>query len=215
MFGHESPRKCGIYVSELESIVFKQGRAMYQQVIIDLRSAYARKVDERAQRSLSTWKAELRADYLARLQQEGKQTLIEIGAGAGHDSLFFQEQGLTVTCTDLTPAMVEHCRVDGLDAQVVDFAQLAHYFAPASFDAVYAMNCLLHVPHADFPGILQGIRTILRPNGLFFLGQYGGEDVEGIHELDQYEPKRFFARYSDARIQAIAQQFFTLYSALA
>ena len=183
---------------------------MYHQVIIDLRSAYEQKVEERSQRPLQPWKVAVRERFLARLQQEGKQSLLEIGAGTGHDSLFFQQAGLTVTCTDLTPTMVEHCRGLGLQAEVVDFAQLPHHFAAVSFDALYAMNCLLHVPKADFPSILQGIRTILRPDGLFFLGQYGDVDEEGVWDGDHYEPKRFFARYRDEQIRAIVKQFFAV-----
>lgn len=183
---------------------------MYQQVIDDLRNAYTQKVEERSQRSLQPWKLAVREHFLGRLQAEGKASLLEIGAGTGHDSLFFQHAGLTVTCTDLTPAMVVHCQAQGLAAQVVDFVQLPHYFAADSFDAIYAMNCLLHLPKAEFPTILQGIRTILRRGGLFFLGQYGGVDEEGVWDGDHYEPKRFFARYRDEQIRAIVKQFFAV-----
>lgn len=183
---------------------------MYQQVIGDLRNAYTQKVEERSRRPLQSWKVTVRARFLAQLQAEGKHALLEIGAGTGHDSCFFQQAGLTVTCTDLTPAMVEYCRSRGLAAEVVDFAQLAVHFAAASFDAIYAMNCLLHVPKTDFPGILQGIRTILRLDGLFFLGQYGGVDEEGVWAGDHYEPKRFFARYRDEQLLAIVEQLFAV-----
>ncbi len=180
---------------------------MYQTVIEQLRTAYDRKVDERAQKSLATWKIEERAHFLQQLQAEGKQTLLEIGAGSGQDSLFFQENGLTVTCTDLSPEMVKHCRAQGLNAYVMDFANLAF---PEKFDAVYARNCLLHVPKADFPGILVRIRGLLHPGGLFFLGQYGGIDQEGVWEGDHYAPKRFFARYLDDQIKALVTPAFDL-----
>lgn len=180
----------------------------YQTVIEQLRTAYDRKVDERAQKFQADWKVAERAHFLQQLQAEGKQTLLEIGAGPGQDSLFFQANGFTVTCTDLSPAMVEHCRAQGLNAYVMDFAHLA--FPPESFDAVYARNCLLHVPKADFVSILQHIRTLLRPGGLFFLGQYGGVDEEGVWASDHYEPKRFFARYLDDQIKAIVTPVFDL-----
>jgi hypothetical protein len=44
--------------------------------------------------------------------------------------------------------MVARCRDKGLDAQVMDFSQLN--FPAQSFDAVHAMNCLLHVPNVFF-----------------------------------------------------------------
>lgn len=183
---------------------------MYQEVIQSLRVAYDRKVDERAHKSLALWKIEERAHFMQLLQQEGKQTLLEIGAGSGQDSLFFQEHGFTVTCTDLSPEMVKYCQSQGLNAQVMDFANLD--FPPESFDAVYARNCLLHVPKQDFSGILQNIHKLLRPNGLFFLGQYGGVDEEGVWEGDHYEPKRFFARYLDQPIKDIVTTIFELVS---
>lgn len=181
---------------------------MYQEVIQSLRTAYDRKVDERADKPISQWKIDERAHFMGLLQKAGKQTLLEIGAGPGQDSLFFQENGFNVTCSDLSPEMVKYCQSQGLNAQVMDFANLD--FASESFDAVYARNCLLHVPKQDFPGILQNIHKLLRPGGLFFLGQYGGVDKEGVWENDHYEPKRFFARYLDEPIKAIVTAVFEL-----
>ncbi len=182
----------------------------YTNVISDLRAAYDRKVEEREGKTLHSWKAAERTRFLTMLQVEGKQQLLELGMGTGRDSLFFQEQGLTVTGTDLSPVMAAHCRDKGLNAHVVDFANLDHFFAPATFDAVYAINCLLHVPKADLSDILTKIRVILQPDGLFYWGQYGGIDQEGVWADDHYEPKRFFARYTDAQFLAIANAFFTV-----
>lgn len=179
-------------------------------LLSDLRTAYDHKVAERQGMPLSAWKAAERARFLALVQAEGKQTLLEIGAGAGRDSLFFQQNGLAVTCVDLAPAMVAHCRSQGLDAHVVEFAQLDQHFAAAHFDSIYAINCLLHVPKAALPSVLEKIRALLRPQGLFYWGQYGGVDEEGVWAGDHYEPKRFFARYTDEPFKALARSYFTL-----
>ena len=183
---------------------------MDEHLLSALQTAYDRKVEERQGRHLSAWKAAERARFLALVQAEGKQTLLEIGAGTGRDSLFFQQNGLTVTCIDLSPAMVAHCHSQGLAAHVVPFAQLDQHFPSVQFDSIYAINCLLHVPKTDLPGILEKIRTILRPGGLFYWGQYGGIDEEGIWAGDHYEPQRFFARYTDAPFKALATTYFIL-----
>lgn len=183
---------------------------MYQQVINDLRIAYDGKASERDQEAKTPWKLAERQHFLELLRQEGKQTLLEIGAGTGHDSRFFADNGLHVTCTDLSPEMVRFCREKGLDAHVMDFLHLA--FPAQSFDAVYSLNCLLHVPSQDLPVVLAKIRDLLKPGGLFFLGIYGGLKQEGIATKDHHEPKRFFSYHTDEELQAIASQYFEIVS---
>ncbi len=104
--------------------------------------------------------------------------MLEVGAGTGQDSLFFQENGFDVVATDLSPEHVRRCREKGLDAHVMDFLGLD--FPAASFDAIYAFNCLLHVSSADFPAVLKIIERLLKPGGVFFLGQHGGAESDSI-----------------------------------
>lgn len=181
---------------------------MYEDVIKRLRESYNTSAEEREQREIAPWKIEQRAHFLSLLQQEGKTKLLEIGAGTGKDSKFFQDHGLSVIATDLSPEMVSHCRQKGLEAYQMDFLHLD--FPAASFDAVYALNCLLHVPHADLSHILQMIHDLMQPGGLFYLGLYGGIDREGIESNDHQEPKRFFAYHTDEQIRQIVTQVFDL-----
>lgn len=178
---------------------------MYEQITQSLRQAYDCKVNEREAKDVASWKKQERERFLAKLQAEDKTTLLEVGAGTGNHGLFFQEQGLDVTCTDLSPAMVEACRRKGLKARVVDFLSL-DFVDP--FDAVFAMNALLHVPKIEFLNVLSTIHHVLRPGGLFYLGQYGGTSFEGIWPDDHYAPKRFFAYYTDEDIKKLVSTVF-------
>jgi SAM-dependent methyltransferase len=183
----------------------------YQQVIDALRDAYSHEsAEQRDNTEKEDWKVVERQKFLSLLQKEGKTTLLEIGAGTGKDGIFFQESGLRVVCTDLSPAMIALCRAKGLEAYVMDFLNLD--FAPASFDAVYALNCLLHVPGAALPEALQSIRDLLRPAGLFFLGVYGGIEKEGINEKDYHVPPRFFSHHTDEFMRQITAPYFDLVS---
>jgi SAM-dependent methyltransferase len=139
----------------------------------------------------------------------GGGRLLEIGAGPGHDSAFFASHGLQVVATDLSLAMVGFCRQKGLDAHVMDFLHLD--FPAGSFDAVYALNCLLHVPNADLPEVLAAIRTVLRPGGWLYLGVYGGNGHEGPATDDQHEPARFFSWRTDEQIRGFATRHFSLF----
>lgn len=172
----------------------------------NLRTAYDRKAAERDELVKQEWKIVERINLLTLLQEEGKPSLLELGAGPGHDSLFFQQQGLDVTAVDLSPAMVDLCRAKGLPARVMDVADLR--FADGSFDAVYAFNCLLHVAKAELPAVLQEIDRVLAPDGLCYVGLYGGPDQEGVWDDDTYEPKRFFAFYSDEALQQTLARVF-------
>ena len=183
----------------------------YQQVIANLRKSYNREqAEQRDQSEKEAWKITERQQFLALLQKEGKRNLLEIGAGTGTDSLFFQENGLDVISTDLSPDMVNLCREKGLKAYVMDFLNLD--FPAGSFDAIYALNCLLHVPTHDLLAVLQKFRTLLCPDGLFFLCVYGGIEQEGIYEDDWHDPPRFFAHHTDEFMLHTTATFFDLVS---
>jgi SAM-dependent methyltransferase len=171
-----------------------------------LREAYDKYAQDRDTSPTQDWKIVERAKFLALLQQEHKHSLLEIGAGTGRDSQFFQDQGLEVVCIDLSPAMVELCRQKGLTAYVMDMTQIQ--FPDGSFDAVFAMNSLLHLSKSEFPLVLQRIDSLLKPDGIVFLGIYGGYEHEGIWDKDSYDPKRFFSFFSDEHLtQEVAQVF--------
>ena len=167
----------------------------YKGVIDHLRHAYDSRAQERETRPISDWKIQERARFLSLLQAEGKRRLLEIGAGAGYHARFFQDSGLEVVCTDLSPELVRLCREKGLTAYEMDFLGLE--FPTESFDAVFALNCLLHVPRRDLPRVLRAIRAVLGPGRLFYLGVYGGKPHEGVWPDDTYEPKRFFCFQTD------------------
>lgn len=169
----------------------------YDEVIGPLREAYDARAAWRDGLAKEPWKLAERQAFRDRLAPGAR--LLEIGAGTGQDSAWFQAEGLAVVATDLSPEMVEHCRAKGIDARVMD---VLHLDVPAaSFDAAFTVNCLLHVPNRDMPAALAAIRAALRPGGLFFLGVYDGtESAEGPDADDQYVPPRFFSWRTDAQL---------------
>ncbi len=181
------------------------------QIKSNLIEAYNKHAADREAYTVESWKLELRADFLSLIKEENKTSLLEIGPGAGKDSLFFQENGLNVKCVDLSPELVKICQQKGLDAHVMDMTALS--FPEESFDVVYALNSLLHIPKKELPNVLKNIQTVLKPNGLFYMGVYGSEnESEHIWENDSYTPKRFFAFYSDEHLQEITGQYFEVIS---
>ena len=174
----------------------------------NLIASYNKYAQERDGSHIEAWKSEEREHFLSHLQAMGTEKLLEIGAGHGRDSAYFQSKGLKVVCIDFSPEMVKLCRAKNLEAYQMDFYNLN--FAPGSFDAIWALNCLLHVNKSSLPTILENIKGVLKPGGIFFLGLYGGYDFEGIWDGDHYEPKRFFSFYTDEQLQEVVQRYFTI-----
>jgi len=172
----------------------------YDDVLAPLRAAYDAGADWRNEISKEQWKLAERQAFADRLAPGAR--LLEIGAGTGQDSVYFQERGAVVVAADLSPAMVAHCRAKGIEAHVMDFLHLD--FPAASFDAVFAMNCLLHVPNRDLPEVLASIGAVLRPDGLFFVGVYSGDGGEGMLGDDKHVPPRFFSWRTDEQLLGFA-----------
>ena len=173
---------------------------------VDLAKAYDNRAHRRANSAPADWKIAQREAFVSLLRQANKKSILEIGAGAGTDSLYFKECGLEVTCIDLSNENIRYCKEKGLAAQVMDFYELA--FEDNAFEALYALNCLLHVPKADIHQVLEEVKRVVQPGGLFYMGLYGGHDSEGIWEEDSYEPKRYFASYSDESLRALVGEHF-------
>jgi SAM-dependent methyltransferase len=178
----------------------------YADVLADLRSAYDAGAAEREAMVKQQFKLDERAAFLDRLRAVEAETLLEVGAGTGQDSAFFVSEGLDVTAVDLSPEMVEWARAKGLRAYVRDVLDLG--FEPGSFDAVYSVNCLLHVPNADLPAALDAIATVMKPGGLAYLGVWGGRSHEGPLEGDTHVPPRFFALRADHELFDYADAVF-------
>lgn len=183
---------------------------MYEKIISDLRRSYDRKVEERDGKKLDPWKEQERNDFLSLLLEEGCTKLLEIGAGTGVHGKFFQDHGIKVVCTDLSPEMVKRCSEKGLEAYIMDFLHLD--FPQDNFDAVFAMNCLIHVPKENLPKVLEEIHCLLRKKSLFYWGQYGGVERDGIYEGDHYEPRRYFSFITDELLMIQARELFEVVS---
>ena len=167
---------------------------------------YEKYAHERASHSPDGFKVQERSEFLKFLRDEGRETLLEIGCGPGRDAQFFQSQGLRVLAVDNTPTMVKLTAEKGVPAQVLDCYNLDEIHE--RFDAVYTMNCLLHIPKRDIDQILHLISRRLNDSGLMYLGIWGDTNFEGIWEQDRYEPKRFFSFWKTEALLEVIQRSF-------
>jgi SAM-dependent methyltransferase len=179
-------------------------------IIESLKESYNRYAHIREKSEVQEWKVRPRELFLELMKSEAKAALLDLGAGPGRDGSFFREHGIDVTAVDLSGEMVNLCREKGIEAYELDFRNLQQL--NKSFDAVWAMNSLLHVEKSSLPSVLEEIKKVLKPSGLFFMGVYGGENSEGIWENDIYTPHRFFSFFTDEAIKAVVSRCFELIS---
>lgn len=66
-----------------------------------------------------------------------------------------------------------------------------------TFDAVFALSRLLHVPKTDPQAVQKNVHALLNPESFFYDGVYGGVDCVGAWPNDPHELKLFFASYND------------------
>lgn len=173
-----------------------------------LRQSYNNHASEREESDMESWKINIRSEFLQLILNEKKSTILDIGAGTGKDSEFFQKNDINVIAVDLSEEMIKICREKSIESYELDFHNLRKI--GKNFDAVWAMNSLLHVEKLNINLVLEEIKSILKPSGLFFMGVYGGEDFEGIWEKDIYNPPRFFSFYTDDNIQRVVSSYFDI-----
>ncbi|MEM9776357.1 MAG: class I SAM-dependent methyltransferase [Chloroflexota bacterium] len=181
---------------------------MNQDIRKNLQAAYDKQVAEREGRKLWKRQAAEREDFAKLMKQMGLKTLLDAGGATGIDGRYFADEGLDVTCIDLSAENVKAAAAKRLLSLQMDVTQLE--FEDSTFDAVWSFDCLLHLPKTEWHQALSEISRVLQPNGLFFLGVFGGNDFEGIWEEDPYRPKRFYSFWTDYDLQAILSEHFEL-----
>jgi len=177
----------------------------------NLRMYYNQEAELRNKSDKVEWKIKIREDFCTLIKKEHKNTLLELGAGAGYDSQFFMNNGLEVIAVDLSSEMVRKCKEKAVEAYELDFYNLSSL--NKRFDCIWAMNTLLHVPKADLCEILKEISLVLKEDGLFFMGVYGGEDFEGEYVKSEVSnAPRLFSYHSESRLKAMLENYFQIIS---
>ena len=121
-------------------------------------------------------------------------TILELGCGEGNDSIYFAEQGHTITATDFSDVAIkqnnERWTHPNLAFQVQDIRQPLK-FGDASFDSVYARLSLHYFTDDTTKCVFREIARVLKPGGtLYFMCKSTDDHIYGQGdeiEKDMYE----------------------------
>lgn len=135
--------------------------------------------------------------------------ILDLGCGSGDHGLFFKEQGLEVSAVDISKEMVALAREKGVGAEIMDIEQLA--FAPATFDGIWSVTSLLHIPKAMLPKVIKDLYRILKPGGILYVCVKEGEGEGMITDNVDGTTERFFSFW---RLEELIDLFLPLFSTI-
>lgn len=168
----------------------------------DLRRAYDADASYRNGLDDMQWRAAVMQSWLAELPASPR--LLELGPGTGQVAALATRLGARVLAIDLSAENVAYCRQRGLDVMVGDLRSLGEMAQLGSFDGVYAINALLHVPRAEHASVVAAARERLVPGGRLLLVNWGGVEREGIWAEDRCTPPRYFSQYGAPAFGALS-----------
>lgn len=131
----------------------------------------------------------------------GNPAILDVGCGNGRDMAWFESQGAQVTGIDLSPGMLAQARPH-VTGPLWEMDMLSLTLPDHTFDAIWCMAALLHIPKVSAPKVLSGFRRVLKDDGLLVLGLQEGT-TEGWEPSIYTNIERFFARYQSADVDEL------------
>jgi ubiquinone/menaquinone biosynthesis C-methylase UbiE len=125
--------------------------------------------------------------------------ILDVGCGPGRDMAWFEARGASMTGIDVSAEMLARAagRTGGALAQM-DMRRLD--FPDASYDAVWAIASLLHIPKAEAPAVVSEFRRVVKDGGVVAVAVKRGV---GERWVERPEGRRFFAYYEPAELESL------------
>lgn len=161
------------------------------RISADLAAYYDDEAEARAERPIDPERVARRVRFVERCRAGGIDSVLDVGMGPGRDAMAFRSTGLRAVGLDRAHESARLALRDGVPA-----IQGSLYDLPVrtdSFDALWTMSTLVHVPDSRFDEALGELFRAVRCGGLIAIGTWGGRDHEGVIDSDSDQPDRFFS----------------------
>jgi len=116
-------------------------------------------------------RVDARKRFIDLLIQEERQSVLELGAGPGHEGPAFAVAGFNYVGIDLAVGNARLARNSG--TTVIPASLYSPPFRPESFDAGWSMSTLMHVPQARFAEAMSAVLDPLRIGAPLAIGLWG------------------------------------------
>lgn len=145
----------------------------------NLAVAYAHELsDELAHKPFDRW-------LLARIAQESKGPVADIGCGPGQTTAALADAGAEVVGFDFAPAMIAQARErhPTLTFEVGDYGRLLRPAQASAWGAITAWYAFGHLSGSELAGVLAALRRITAPDGLIAFSVHVGNAIHHVDEL--------------------------------
>lgn len=138
-------------------------------------------------------------------QLKGKN-ILDIGCGTGRDAEYFVNKGLDVVGIDLSDRFIDISRAKVPNAKFIKMDMRNIDFPLESFDGIWSMASLLHIPKIEAINTIKQLRKVLKTNGIIYISVKLGEGEKFI-KRDRYKGlEKFFAFYTESDISDLLEE---------
>ena len=149
-------------------------------VTAELRAYYEEEARQGLRGPRDGWRLDVRRDFVDLVRSEGRTSVIDFGAGPGHEVEAFGAEGLRAVGVDLAHGNGVAAARRGV--HVVHGSIGAPPVRPRSFDAGWTMSVVMHVAEDELVATVGAMTGPLRPGAPLQIGLWGGE--RRLHVVD-------------------------------
>jgi len=179
----------------------------YKITNINTYNKNSRALADKFSKSFQQYKDRILGNFLDHLS--GKRVL-DLGCGGGDASVYMQDKGFLPVAIDLSAGMIKEAKKKGINAIHMDIENLG--FKPKSFDGIWAMASLLHVPKDNLANVLSTLSDLLVPGGILYFAIKKGDCGERYIDLNMLAQKQKARGYSDANAGHSPSHLYGAYS---
>lgn len=140
--------------------------------------------------------------------------ILDVGCGAGRDTIYFNSDGFEAIGVDLAEALLAEAKKRSPDAKFkkMDFRKMS--FKEKTFDGIWSMTSLVHIPREQIVSTLQEFHRVLADNGVIYISVKRGEgEKDEVDEKYNNEARTFVYFEMKEMEDYLKQAGFTIESA--
>jgi len=131
--------------------------------------------------------------------------ILDIGCGSGRDAEYFVSKGLDVTGIDLSNRFIEISQAKVPKAKFIKMDMRNINFPVNSFDGIWSMRSILHIPKLEVKDTIIKFREVLKTNGIIYISVKLGEGEKFV-KRDRYKGlEKFFAFYTESEMSDLLE----------